>query len=181
MLRTTDAKQLGIMYLTTAFAFFMIGGLVALLMRAELAHPGMQMLSPEQYNHHYMLFGTIVFAVLAGIYFWFPQIVGWMLDDRLGKVRFWLTFIGFHHVPGAALPRRGGYARPLRRLPARRRLHVAQHVLDAWLVHPERLDAAVPLQLLEVLTRRSTRHRRRHRHRRSRHQLRGQTRTADQP
>src|SRR4051794_39312165 len=49
-IRTTDAKQIGIMYMVTAFGFFMVGGLMALLMRAELARPGMQFLSPEQYN-----------------------------------------------------------------------------------------------------------------------------------
>ena len=46
ILRTTDAKQIGIMYMITAFVFFMLGGLMALLMRAELARPGMQFLSP---------------------------------------------------------------------------------------------------------------------------------------
>jgi cytochrome c oxidase subunit 1 len=60
-----------------------------------------------------VLFGTIVFAVFAGIYFWFPKMFGRMLDDRLGKVHFWLTFIGFHltflvqHWVGAeGMPRR---------------------------------------------------------------------------
>ena len=43
-----------------------------------------------------MLFGTIVFATYAGIYFWFPKMTGRMLDERLGKLHFWLTFIGFH-------------------------------------------------------------------------------------
>ncbi|GAB3862754.1 hypothetical protein GCM10027610_107780 [Dactylosporangium cerinum] len=47
-------------------------------------------------HFHYVLFGTIVFAVYAGIYFWFPKMTGRMLDDRLGKVHFWLTTIGFH-------------------------------------------------------------------------------------
>src|SRR5207237_9754064 len=62
---------------------------------------------------HYVLFGTIVFAVFAGVYFWFPKMTGRMLDDRLGKVHFWLTFIGFHstflmqHWLGAmCMPRR---------------------------------------------------------------------------
>ncbi|HET6534270.1 MAG TPA: cytochrome ubiquinol oxidase subunit I, partial [Actinoplanes sp.] len=41
-LRTTDAKQIGIMYMITSFVFFVIGGFMALLMRAELARPGMQ-------------------------------------------------------------------------------------------------------------------------------------------
>jgi cytochrome c oxidase subunit 1 len=47
-------------------------------------------------HFHYVLFGTIVFAVFAGIYFWFPKMTGRMLDERLGKVHFWLTMIGFH-------------------------------------------------------------------------------------
>ena len=42
-------------------------------------------------HFHYVLFGTIVFAVFAGIYFWFPKMFGRMLDERLGKVHFWLT------------------------------------------------------------------------------------------
>jgi cytochrome c oxidase subunit 1 len=47
-------------------------------------------------HFHYVLFGTIVFAVFAGIYFWFPKATGRMLDERLGRVHFWLTFLGFH-------------------------------------------------------------------------------------
>jgi cytochrome c oxidase subunit 1 len=47
-------------------------------------------------HFHYVLFGTIVFAVYSGVYFWFPKMFGRMLDERLGKVHFWLTFIGFH-------------------------------------------------------------------------------------
>ncbi len=66
-------------------------------------------------HFHYVLFGTIVFAVFAGVYFWFPKMTGRMLDERLGKVHFWLTFIGFHttflvqHWLGnAGMPRRYG-------------------------------------------------------------------------
>ena len=47
-------------------------------------------------HFHYVLFGTIVFATYAGIYFWFPKMTGRMMDETLGKVHFWLTFIGFH-------------------------------------------------------------------------------------
>jgi cytochrome c oxidase subunit I len=60
-----------------------------------------------------VLFGTIVFAVYSGVYFWFPKFTGRYLDERLGKVHFWLTFIGFHatflvqHWLGAeGMPRR---------------------------------------------------------------------------
>jgi cytochrome c oxidase subunit 1 len=41
-LSTTDPKRLGVMYIVTSFVFFMVGGLLALLMRAELARPGLQ-------------------------------------------------------------------------------------------------------------------------------------------
>src|SRR5699024_10412938 len=64
-------------------------------------------------HFHYVLFGTIVFATFAGIYFWFPKMTGRMMDDRLGKWHFWLPFVGFHgtflvqHFLGnAGMPRR---------------------------------------------------------------------------
>ena len=47
-------------------------------------------------HFHYVLFGTIVFATFAGVYFWFPKMTGRLLDERLGKLHFWLTLIGFH-------------------------------------------------------------------------------------
>jgi cytochrome c oxidase subunit 1 len=65
LLRTTDAKQIGLMYLTTSFAFFLVGGLMALLMRAELARPGLQFLTPEQYNQLFTMHGTIMLLLFA--------------------------------------------------------------------------------------------------------------------
>ena len=59
-LSTTDPKVLGVMYIVTSFVFFMVGGLLALLMRAELARPGMQFLTPEQYNQLFTMHGTIM-------------------------------------------------------------------------------------------------------------------------
>ena len=47
-------------------------------------------------HFHYVIFGTVVFAMFAGFYFWWPKFTGKMLDERLGKVHFWLVFIGFH-------------------------------------------------------------------------------------
>ena len=43
-----------------------------------------------------MIFGTVVFAMFAGFYFWWPKWTGKMLNERLGKIHFWLVFIGFH-------------------------------------------------------------------------------------
>ncbi len=75
---------------------FLLGGLTGVL----LASPPLDWHLNDSYfvvaHFHYVLFGTIVFAVYAGIYFWFPKMTGRMLDERLGRVHFWLTFIGFH-------------------------------------------------------------------------------------
>ncbi|HEY0533142.1 MAG TPA: cytochrome c oxidase subunit I [Actinoplanes sp.] len=75
---------------------FLLGGLTGVL----LASPPVDFHVHDTYfvvaHFHYVLFGTIVFAVFSGLYFWFPKMTGRMLDDRLGKVHFWLTFIGFH-------------------------------------------------------------------------------------
>ncbi len=64
-IRTTDHKTIGVLYLTTSFAFFLIGGLTALLMRGELARPGLQFLSPEQYNQLFTMHGTIMLLLYA--------------------------------------------------------------------------------------------------------------------
>jgi cytochrome c oxidase subunit I len=45
---------------------------------------------------HYVLFGGTIFAIFAGIYYWFPKFTGRMLSERLGKWHFWLNFIGFN-------------------------------------------------------------------------------------
>lgn len=62
---------------------------------------------------HYVLIGINVFPVIGGIYYWFPKMSGRMLDERLGKWGFWLTFIGFNvaflpmHLTGLlGMPRR---------------------------------------------------------------------------
>ncbi|MEO8607908.1 MAG: cytochrome c oxidase subunit I [Chloroflexota bacterium] len=47
---------------------------------------------------HYVLFGGSIFAIFAGIYYWFPKIAGRLLDERLGKIHFWLMFIGMNMV-----------------------------------------------------------------------------------
>jgi cytochrome c oxidase subunit 1/cytochrome c oxidase subunit I+III len=62
---------------------------------------------------HYVLIGINFFGVMAGLYFWFPKFTGRMLDETLGKINFWLTFIGFNvgffpmHITGLlGMPRR---------------------------------------------------------------------------
>jgi len=45
---------------------------------------------------HYVLFGGSIFAIFAGLYYWWPKIFGRILDERLGKLHFWLVFVGFN-------------------------------------------------------------------------------------
>ncbi len=45
---------------------------------------------------HYVLFGGTVFALLAGIYYWFPKITGHLLDETMGRWHFWLVVVGFN-------------------------------------------------------------------------------------
>ncbi len=45
---------------------------------------------------HYMLFGTVVFPIFAGLYYWFPKFKGRFLDERLGQWNFWLIFVGMN-------------------------------------------------------------------------------------
>jgi cytochrome c oxidase subunit 1 len=62
---------------------------------------------------HYVLFGGSVFALYAGIFYWFPKVTGRRLNERLGTIQFWMTLIGFHltffvqHILGLdGMPRR---------------------------------------------------------------------------
>ncbi len=47
-------------------------------------------------HFHYVLFGGSVFGIYAGIYHWFPKMTGRMLDEKLGRLHFALTFVGTH-------------------------------------------------------------------------------------
>ncbi|QJY48811.1 cytochrome c oxidase subunit I [Pseudonocardia broussonetiae] len=75
---------------------FLFGGLTGVL----LGSPPLDFHLNDTYfvvgHFHYVLFGTIVFSVFAGIYFWFPKMTGRFMDERLGRVHFWTMFIGFH-------------------------------------------------------------------------------------
>ncbi|HWH23515.1 MAG TPA: cytochrome c oxidase subunit I [Candidatus Limnocylindria bacterium] len=47
-------------------------------------------------HFHYVLVGGVVFPLLAGFYYWFPKLTGRLLSERIGRLVFWLTFIGFN-------------------------------------------------------------------------------------
>src|SRR5665213_3620006 len=75
---------------------FTFGGLTGVI----LASPPLDFHVSDSYfvvaHFHYVVFGTVVFAMFAGFYFWWPKWTGKMLNERLGKIHFWLLFIGFH-------------------------------------------------------------------------------------
>ena len=77
-------------------AVFTIGGLSGIFLAA---FPVDWQVTDTYYvvaHMHYVMFGGGVFAVFAGLYYWWPKLFGRMLDERLGKVHFWLVFIGFN-------------------------------------------------------------------------------------
>jgi cytochrome c oxidase subunit I len=102
LLRTTDAKQIGLLYLVSSFGFFAAGGIMALLMRAELARPGMQFLSPEQYNQLFTMHGTVMMLLFATpLVFGFgnyivPLQIGApdVAFPRLNSLAYWLYLFG---------------------------------------------------------------------------------------
>ncbi len=75
---------------------FLFGGLTGVI----LASPPLDFAVSDSYfvvaHFHYVLFGTVVFTMFSGFYFWWPKFTGKMLDDTLGKWHFWTLFIGFH-------------------------------------------------------------------------------------
>ncbi|HXW83470.1 MAG TPA: cytochrome c oxidase subunit I [Candidatus Binataceae bacterium] len=93
----------GSLRMTTAFYFavamvieFTIGGLSGVMH----ASAPVDLQQTDSYfvvaHFHYVLFGGVMFSILAGIYYWWPKITGTMLSERIGKWQFWLTIIGFN-------------------------------------------------------------------------------------
>jgi cytochrome c oxidase subunit 1 len=83
-------------FLTT----FLFGGLTGVV----LASPPLDFHVTDSYfvvgHFHYVLFGTVVFAMFAGFYFWWPKLTGRLLDETLGRWHFATLFIGFHATFG---------------------------------------------------------------------------------
>jgi cytochrome c oxidase subunit 1 len=94
-------------------AMFIMGGLSG-VMHSVAPHDLQQTDTYFVVAHfHYVLFGGSIFALTAGTYYWWPKMFGKMLDERLGKVHFWLMLIGFnltffpmHFVGLNGMPRR---------------------------------------------------------------------------
>ena len=90
---TFEAPMLFILGFLTTFLF---GGLTGVI----LASPPLDFAVSDSYflvaHFHYVLFGTVVFTMFGGFYFWWPKFTGKMLNETLGKWHFWTLFLGFH-------------------------------------------------------------------------------------
>ena len=75
---------------------FLFGGITGVI----LASPPLDFAVSDSYflvaHFHYVLAGTVLFAMFAGFYFWWPKMTGKMLNSRIGKIQFWFMFIGYH-------------------------------------------------------------------------------------
>ena len=129
---------------------FVFGGLTGVI----LASPPLDFHLSDSYfvvaHFHYVVFGTVVFAMFAGFYFWWPKWTGRMLNERLG-VRALLDAVHRlpHDVPHPALAGRRRHGPPLRGLLGGRRLDLAEPGLDGRCDHPRCVDDPVPLQRVD--------------------------------
>ena len=112
----TDHKVIGIQYVVTSFFFFFVGGAIAMVMRAELAQPGTQIVDPSVFNglfstHAALMIFVFVIPVFAGLAnYVLPLMIGApdMAFPRLNGLSFWMLpiagvlFLASFFVPGGA-------------------------------------------------------------------------------
>lgn len=75
---------------------FLIGGLTGVFLSSVAIDYGMHGSYWVVAHFHYAVLGGGVWGVLAGLYFWYPKMTGRMFNERLGRLHFWLGFIGFN-------------------------------------------------------------------------------------
>ena len=114
----TDHKVIGIQYVATTIVFFLLGGLLAMLVRAELAEPGMQYVDPQTYNalfsvHASLMIFLFVIPAFAGLAnFVLPLMIGApdMAFPRLNALSYWLLPIAGIMMLSSFLSPGGGFA-----------------------------------------------------------------------
>ena len=113
MWRGSVSLKTPLLFAVGFISMFIIGGLSGVMHAAPPSDAQQQDTYFIVAHIHYVLFGGSVFALFAGIYYWFPKITGRLLNETLGKLHFWLTFIGFnvaffpmHFLGLGGMPRR---------------------------------------------------------------------------
>jgi cytochrome c oxidase subunit 1/cytochrome c oxidase subunit I+III len=101
------------LYILGFLFVFVVGGVTGVMFAAV---PFDQQVTDSYFvvaHFHYVLFGGAVFPILGAIFFWVPKMFGRIMDERLGKLSFWLVFVGFNlaffpmHISGLlGMPRR---------------------------------------------------------------------------
>jgi cytochrome c oxidase subunit I+III len=113
ILTGTPVFKTPMLFIIGFIVYFIIGGLSGITVAAI---PFDQQVHDSYYivaHFHFVIFGAAVFPILGGMYFWFPKVTGRMYHEGVGKVSFWLTFIGtfvtffpMHIVGILGMPRR---------------------------------------------------------------------------
>src|ERR687889_667916 len=102
VITTTDHKVIGNLYLATSFGWFLIAGLMAMVMRSELAYPGQQVVNEELYNQLFTMHGTIMLLLFATpLFFGFANVIMPLqigspdvAFPRLNMFSYWLFLLG---------------------------------------------------------------------------------------
>ncbi|MBI5567078.1 MAG: cytochrome c oxidase subunit I [Chloroflexi bacterium] len=101
-LTTVDHKKIGIMYIAASFVFFVLGGLMALVIRLELAQPGAQVVDAATYNQMFSMHGTtMIFLFIVPMFagfgnYFVPLHIGArdMAFPRINALSFWMAMAG---------------------------------------------------------------------------------------
>ncbi len=110
----------GVIHFTTPMLFalgfipsFVIGGVTGVMLSLSAADFQFHDTHFVVAHFHYVIIASTILGVFAGLYYWYPKITGYMLDEKLGKWHFWTFLIGYHitffpmHITGLeGMPRR---------------------------------------------------------------------------
>jgi cytochrome c oxidase subunit 1 len=139
---TSDHKRIGILYLFSAFIFFLVGGLEALLIRIQLAQPDSKFLSPDAYNQIFTMHGTtMIFLVVMPLSVGFgnyivPLMIGArdMAFPKLNALSYWSYLFGGIFMYSSFLfggaPNDGWFSYA----PLTEKLYSPTHGMDFWVM-----------------------------------------------
>jgi len=142
-LATVDHKRIGILYIVTSLLFFIVGGVLALLMRSQLARPDEHVFTRDTYDQLFTMHGTtmiflVVVPVFAGLgNFLIPLMIGArdMAFPRLNALSYWLYLLGgivlfTSWFAAGGAPRAGWYSYP----PLSEKLFEPGNGQDLWIL-----------------------------------------------